>query len=65
MELKNINPEADNVVPSNLISISFIFLKIVKMEFKNEDLRLFFLKDTMIARKTKFLISYTSQSIIK
>jgi hypothetical protein len=33
----------------------------VKIEFKNKDHMLFFLQDVMIARKTKFLILFTSQ----
>jgi hypothetical protein len=49
MELKNVNPNGDNVVVSNLINVNFFFfLTIVKIEFKNEDHMLFFLKDTMI-----------------
>jgi hypothetical protein len=43
MELKNVNPNADNVVVSNLININFFFLKIMKIEFKNKDHMLFFL----------------------
>jgi hypothetical protein len=33
----------------------------MKIELKNEDHMLFFLKDTMITQKTKFLVSFTSQ----
>jgi hypothetical protein len=43
MELKNVNPNGDNVVVSNPINVNFFFLKIVKIEFKNEDFILFFL----------------------
>jgi hypothetical protein len=49
MELKNVNPNDDNVVVSNLIKVNFFILKIVKIEFKNKDHMLFFLKNTMIA----------------
>jgi hypothetical protein len=37
----------------------FFFLKIVKIEFKKENLFFFFLKDAMIVQKTEFLISFT------
>ena len=43
MELKNVNPNCDNVVVSNLINIHFLnFWKIVKIEFKNKDHMFFF-----------------------
>jgi hypothetical protein len=42
MELKNINPNGDNVEISNLINVYFFFLKILKIEFKNKDHMLFF-----------------------
>jgi hypothetical protein len=43
MELKNVNSNGDNVVVSNLINVNFLLLKIVKIEFKNEDHVLSFL----------------------
>jgi hypothetical protein len=43
MEFKNVNPNGDNVVVSNLIKINILSLKIVKIEFKNKDHMLFFL----------------------
>jgi hypothetical protein len=61
MELKNVNPNGGNVVVSNMINVNFFFFEIVKIELKNKDHMLFFLKDTMIVQKTKFLISFTSQ----
>jgi hypothetical protein len=61
MELKNVNPNGGNVVVSNMINVNFFFFEIVKIELKNKDHMLFFLKDTMIVLKTKFLISFTSQ----
>jgi hypothetical protein len=41
--------------------VNFFFLKIVKIELKKKCHMLFFLKDAMIAQKTKFFISFTSQ----
>jgi hypothetical protein len=62
MESENVNPNGDNVVARKLINVNlFLTLKIVKIEFKKEDRMSFFLKDAMIAKKTKFLISFTSQ----
>jgi hypothetical protein len=44
MELKNVNPNSDNVVARNLINVNFFsFFKIVKIELKNDDQVLFFL----------------------
>jgi hypothetical protein len=69
MELKNVNLNGDDVEASNLInSIFFIFyyyfiiiiILIVKIVFKIKQHMLFFLKDTMIAQKTKFLLLLTS-----
>jgi hypothetical protein len=37
MELKNVNPNGNNVVPRNLIKVNFFIIKIVKIEFKNKD----------------------------
>jgi hypothetical protein len=31
-----VNSNGDNVVASNLINVTFLFLKILKIEFKNE-----------------------------
>jgi hypothetical protein len=56
MELKNVNPNGENVVASNLINIKFYFWKIVKINHM-----LFFLKDAIIAQETKFLILFISQ----
>jgi hypothetical protein len=36
MEFKNVNRNGDNVVTSNLININFLFLKILKIEFKKK-----------------------------
>jgi hypothetical protein len=44
MELKNVNPNGDNVVISKLININFSFLIIVKIGFKNKDHMFFFYK---------------------
>jgi hypothetical protein len=46
------------------MSTSF-FSRIVKIEFKKKHRMLFFLKNAMIAQKTKFLILFTSQIIIE
>jgi hypothetical protein len=54
-------PNGDNVVASNLIKVNIFFFENCEIEFKNKDLMLFFLKDTMIAQKTKILILFTSQ----
>jgi hypothetical protein len=61
MELKNVNTNGDNVVSSNLTNVNFFLRKAMKIEFKNEEDVLFFLKDTMIAHKKIFLILLTSQ----
>ena len=39
------------VLASNLNNIKFLILKIEKIEFKNQDHMLFFLKEVMIAQK--------------
>jgi hypothetical protein len=65
MELKNVNPNDDNVVTSNMITSTSLFLRIVKIEFKNKDHMLFFLKDVTIVQKTKFLIFFNSLINIK
>jgi hypothetical protein len=49
MESKNVNPNGDNVVASNLININLFIFEIVKIELKNKDHTLLFLKDAMIA----------------
>jgi multisubunit Na+/H+ antiporter MnhF subunit len=44
MELKNVIPNGDNVVASNLTNTNFfLFMKIVKIEFKNRHYMLIFL----------------------
>jgi hypothetical protein len=51
-----------NAVASYLINVnSSFFGNVVKIEFKNKDHMILFLKDAMIAQKTKFLILFTSQ----
>ena len=52
MELKNVNLDCNNVGASNLNNINYVFLKVVKVEFKNEHM-LFFLKNIMIVQKNK------------
>jgi hypothetical protein len=42
MELKNANPNGGNVVASNVIKVGFYFLEILKIEFRNRHLMLFF-----------------------
>jgi hypothetical protein len=59
MELKNVNPNGNNVVASNVNNINFFFLKNVKIEIKKKHDMLYFLQDIKIARKTKFLIFFT------
>jgi hypothetical protein len=49
MELKNVNPNGDNVVAYNLINVYVFFWKIVKIELKNKHHVLFFLKNVMIS----------------
>jgi hypothetical protein len=61
MESKDFNPNGDNVIASNRININHLFFLIIKIEFKNKDYILIFLKDAMIAQKIKFLILFTSQ----
>jgi hypothetical protein len=61
MELKNVNPNGDNVVASNLINVKKKNSEIVKIEFKKKYHMLFFLKDVMVVHKTKFLILFTLQ----
>jgi hypothetical protein len=54
MELRIVNPlEANNL--SN-----FLFLKIMKIEFKNKHHMFIFLRDVIIAYKTKLIIFFTS-----
>jgi hypothetical protein len=61
MELENVNPVGEtNVEANNLIKVN-IFLKILKIEFKNKHHMVFFLKDTMIAPNFFFLILSTSE----
>jgi hypothetical protein len=48
MELKNVNPNGNNSIASNLNYINF-FLKIAKIELKNKHHMLFFLEDVVIA----------------
>jgi hypothetical protein len=61
MELKNANPNGDNVVASNLINVNFFFLKILNIEFKNEHHMLFFSKKCHDYPKNKIPISFTLQ----
>jgi hypothetical protein len=42
MELKNVNPNGDNAVASNLNNINFFGGRIVKIKFKNKHYMLFF-----------------------
>jgi hypothetical protein len=49
MKLKNVNLNDENFIASNLINIDLFFKKFVKIELKNKDNTLFFLKDAMIA----------------
>jgi hypothetical protein len=58
MELKNFNPNGDNIKTSNQLLLLF---KIVKIGFKNEEHMLFYYKNAMIVWKTKCLILLTSQ----
>jgi hypothetical protein len=51
MELKNFNPNNDNVVASNLSNIDFFLRKIVKIKLKNKYHMLFFLQDALISCK--------------
>jgi hypothetical protein len=48
MELKNVNPNGDDVVTSNLTTYTF-FLGNCKNWFKNKHHMLFFLQDAVIA----------------
>lgn len=63
MELKHIafNNEIVLAIDLNLVKL-FFFFQIVKIEFKNEDYRLFFQEDVAIAPKqdcpTNFLNSF-------
>jgi hypothetical protein len=43
----------------------FFLKKIIKIGFRNEYRMLFFLKDVIIAQKTKFLIFFTSKTNIE
>jgi hypothetical protein len=49
MELKNVNPNGDNVVASNININNFIFLKIVRIGLKNKHYMLFILKYVIVA----------------
>ena len=59
-ELKYINSNGEIVVASNLNNINFFFGKYLKIEFINKHYMLFFLKDVMIAQKTKSFILFTT-----
>jgi hypothetical protein len=56
MELINVNPNGDNIVASNLIKVNFIIENYQKLSSKMKIICFYFLKDAMIAQKTKFLI---------
>jgi hypothetical protein len=60
MKLKTVNPNGENVVVSNLIIVNFLFLKIVKIELKNEDHMFSFSKRCHDCPKKKILILLTS-----
>ena len=49
MEIKNVNPNGDNIIASNLNITGFIFLKIVRIGLKNKYHMLFVLKYVIIA----------------
>jgi hypothetical protein len=49
MELKNVNPNGNNVVAKKIEHHQLFFWKIVKIEFKNELYMLCCLKNFMIA----------------
>jgi hypothetical protein len=63
MELKDVNPNGDNIAASNLINVYFLLLKIVKIEFKNEDHMLFFSKRCNDCSKNKIpcIVHLTNQ----
>ena len=43
MELKNVNPNGQNIEVSNLINVNFLKKNLLKIELKNRDYMLFFL----------------------
>jgi len=51
MELKCTNPNGEIVLARKINHVD-LFLKIVKIAFRNESYKLFFQKDAKIARKT-------------
>jgi hypothetical protein len=67
MELKNVNPDGDNVVPSNLNNIKILnfFGKIKEIWFKKIYQMLYFLQDIVIVYKNKFLLFFISLINIK
>jgi hypothetical protein len=58
--LNNVNPNGENIVTNNLNHTSFLFLKNIKIDFKNKHHMLLFPKDVIIVCKTKLLILFTS-----
>jgi hypothetical protein len=58
------SPMVGNVVANKLNHIDFFFWKHIKLGFKNNHHMLFFLRDVIIALKTKLLIWFTSLTII-
>jgi hypothetical protein len=56
MELKNVNPNGDNVVISNLNNVNYYF---VKIEIKDKYCMLFFFQDVAILHRTNFFILFT------
>ena len=64
MELENVNLNGDSVVTSHSKnSFNFFFLRIMKIEFKNECCMLLFLQDVVIAQNTKPPCCSLQQSI--
>jgi hypothetical protein len=59
IRLNNVNPNGENVVANNLNHANLFFLRNDKIDFKNNHHMLFFLRDVIIAPKTKLLILFT------
>jgi hypothetical protein len=59
MDFKIVNPNGENVIASNLDSMDYNFLKIVKIEFKNLVQSFLFFKNALSTYETSFFICFT------
>jgi len=58
MELNHNNLNSEIVLARNLNLVNFIFLRIEKIELKNESYKLFFWEDALIAWKIRLSVTF-------